>query len=105
MKKVSNIKTIGAGLAVLYGTSFLIYLQYFRVKSMQYESSILLVLFGGLFIASIAVTLYREWGRLALLVLSIILGLYLIRPYLTVNDFMPISYFLMSCIVFMFFNQ
>jgi len=105
MKKVSDIKTIGAGLAMLYGTSFLIYLQYFRVKTMQYQSGILLILFGSLFIAAIAVTLYREWGRLALVVFNIILGLYLIRPYLTANDFIPLSYILMSFIVFMFFNQ
>ncbi|HLF19074.1 MAG TPA: response regulator [Candidatus Omnitrophota bacterium] len=105
LKKLSDIKVIGVGLALLYGISFLIYLQYFRIKSMQQHSAILLCLFGLLFIASIAVVLYREWGRMLLVAFNIILGLYLIKPYLTFRDFIPLSYVLMSFIIFMFFNQ
>jgi len=105
LKKLSDIKIIGIGLAILYATSFLVYLQYFRIQSMQYHAAILLVLFGLLFISSIAVILYREWGRLALVVLNTVLGLYLVRPYLTVSDFIPLSYILMSFIILMFFNQ
>jgi len=105
LNKDSDIKTIGTGLACLYGTSFLVYLQYFRISEMKYQSGILLVLFGLMFVASLAVTFYREWGRIALVVLNIIFGLYLVRPYLTMDDFIPLSYILMSFIILMFFNQ
>jgi len=104
-KKLSEIKVIGIGLILLYTTSFFVYLQYFRIQSMQYHSGILLIIFGLLIISATAVFCYREWGRVSLVVLNLVLGLYLVRPYLTVDDFIPLSYILMSFIILMFFNQ
>jgi len=69
-KKISDITTIAGGLAILYATSFLVYLQYFRIQALQPESAVLLILFGLLFISAIAVVLYkiyflsRMWIRL-----------------------------------------
>jgi len=104
-RKPTNIEVIGAGLATLYAVSFLVYLQYFRIKDMQPQSGVLLFLFGFLFISAIAVIKVREWGRILLVGLNIVLGLYLIRPYLTMDDFVPMSYMIMSLIIFMFFSQ
>jgi len=104
-KKLSDIKTIAVGLAILYGISFLIYLQYLRAPIMQHDSIVLLIIFGLLFVSSIAVVQLKEWGRFLLVVLNVVLGAYLIRPYLTFDDLVPLSYVLMCLVVIMFFNQ
>jgi len=104
-KRLSNIKAIGIGLTVLYAVSFSVYMYYYQIQSLKEQSVILLVLFGLLFFSSIAVIFIQEWGRILLVALNIILGLYLIRPYLTMDDFAPITYILMSVIIFLFFSQ
>jgi CheY-like chemotaxis protein len=105
LKNISDIRTIAAALAVLYGISFFIYLQYLRAPIMQHESLILLFIFGLLFVATIAVIQLKEWGRFMLIVLNFLLAGYLIRPYLTLEDFFPFAYVMMCLIVVLFFNQ
>jgi len=105
IRKLSDVRTIAGFLAALYAISFLVYLQHFQTPGREQDSVILLVLFGLLFISAVAVVQLKEWARISLIVLNVVLGIYLIRPYLTVSDFIPLSYILMSLIVLMFFNQ
>jgi len=104
-KKFSDVRTIAASLAVLYFVSFLAYLPFFNALMLGHESIILLLLFGLLLISAIAALQLKEWGRVSLITLNGVLGFFLLRPYFTIADLVPLSYMVMSLIVLIFFDQ
>jgi CheY-like chemotaxis protein len=104
-KKLSDIKVIGIGLMVLYAVSAAVYYQFIKVQELQTHSLIITLLFGLLFVGAFAVTLGKEWGRLLLVSVSILIGVYFLRFFVPIEDSIPISYVFMSLIVVLFFSK
>ncbi|VAW19832.1 hypothetical protein MNBD_BACTEROID05-713 [hydrothermal vent metagenome] len=103
--KISEIKVIAWSLSALYAVSFLVYLQLHQVFEFKMRALILLILFGVLFIASLGVLRKQEWGRVLLVVVNAVMGIYLLKPYVSFENVVPISYVFMNLIVLLFFNQ
>jgi len=104
-KKLTDIKVISAGLAILYGSSFFIYLKLLATGELQTRTSILALFLGVLCVGSIAALRLKEWGRVVLVVVNGLMGLYLLKPYLILVDIIPISFVFLNFIIFLFYNQ
>ncbi len=104
-KRISDIKVIGIGLMVLYAVSAAVYYQFIKVAEYQTHSLILTFFFGLLFIGATAVTLGKDWGRLLLVSVSILTGIYFLRFFVPMEQSIPISYVFMSIIVVLFFSR
>jgi len=103
-RKIADLKIIASGLAVLYATSILIYLQAYRIAQFQTHASVLIGLFAALLISALGALFIQGWGRLGLVYINVFLGLYLLRLYVEYSDFIPMSYVFMSIIICTFFN-
>ncbi len=104
-KIISDVKLIGIGLAVLYAVSVFVFLGLLNIPEYEAKIAIYFVLFVGLFFASLAVALLKEWGRKLIIVLNGILFIGFLSRYIPQIDLVPMGYFLMSFIIFMYFNQ
>ena len=102
--RLSEIRLIGIGLTCLYGISLFVYLINFLQMGADARSMILTGFFVILVIGSIALINLQEWGRSLVVITNLIMGLFLLKPYLT-KDLIPLSYILMNFIIFLFFSQ
>lgn len=103
--KFSDIKMIGYGLIVLYVTSFLVYFFNLYSDENAIRSAVMLGFFVILIVGSVALILLKEWGRSLVVFTNLVMGLYLLKPYISTKDIVPISYIFMSFIIFLFFSQ
>lgn len=103
--KLSDIKIIGYSLIALYVTSFLVY--FFNLYSEEHEirSAVMLGFFVILIAGSVAIVLLKEWGRSLVVFTNLVMGLYLLKPYISTKEIIPIGYIFMNFIIFMFFSQ
>jgi CheY-like chemotaxis protein len=106
VNKLSEIRLIGFGLIVLYATSLLVYLvNHDWVIQGDVRSAIMTAFFILLFVGSIAMVQLKEWGRSLVVFTNLAMGVYLLAPYLSPKDLVPVSYIFMNFIIFMFFSQ
>jgi CheY-like chemotaxis protein len=106
MKKIdTNIQLIGVCLAALYAVSFLIILGFIQIPEYKTKMSIYVILFGSLFLASLAIVFAKEWGRKLLVLLNGFMVLALVVKYIPQIDLIPGVYFALSFIVFVYFSQ
>lgn len=103
--KSSNIKMIGYGLIALYSVSSLIYFFNLYNEENDIRSAVMLGFFVILLTGSVAIVSLKEWGRLLVVFANLIMGLYLLKPYISSKSIVPVGYIFMSFIVFMFFSQ
>lgn len=104
-KKVYNVEIIGFVLALLYATSCLIFLQYLNIPGFERYTIVYGVLFGTLFIGSLAVIALKEWGRKLLVVLNSAMLLFLAARYIPQIDLIPLGYLFLNVIVLLYFTQ
>ncbi len=104
-KRFSDIQLIGICLMILYAVSAAVYYPFMKIQEYQVHSTILTVLFGLLFVASFAVTMGKEWGRILLISASFLIGIYLLKFFVPVEASIPITYVFMSVIVVIFFSR
>ncbi len=104
-KKIYNVEIIGIGLAFLYAISCLAVIKYLNVPELSVRTTIYVILFGTLFIGSIAVILMREWGRKLLIVLNFIMFVCLIARFIPKIDLVPLAYLFLNVIVLLYFTQ
>lgn len=108
MRKIDiNIRMIGLGLAVLYAISVFILLWFIQIP--EYKTKMTIPIYLGLFIclflASLAIVFSKEWGRKLIVLLNGIMFLGLLAKYIPQIDLIPMAYFLLSFIVFLYFSQ
>jgi CheY-like chemotaxis protein len=99
------VEIIGFGLALLYATSCLIFLQYLDVPEFKLKTVVYVFLFGTLFVGSIAVMTLKEWGRKLLVVLNSIMLMFFVVHYIPKIDLAPLAYVFMNVIVLLYFTQ
>jgi len=104
-KKIYSVEIIGFGLALLYATSCLMFLQYLNIPEFKLRTTVYVVMFGLLLIGSIAVVTLREWGRRLLIGLNAIMLLCLAIRYIPQIDIVPLAYIFMNIIVVLYFTQ
>lgn len=104
-KKIYNVEIIGFGLALLYATSCLIFLQYLNVPEFKFKIIIYVFLFGALLIGSLAVMTLKEWGRKLLVVLNSTMLLFFVIHYIPKIDLVPLAYVFMNVVVLLYFTQ
>ena len=106
--KVRYLKFIGWGLAILYAVTLLIFAYFLKApipREEQLINILYVLIFGLLLVGAFAVASYQEWGRKLLIVVNgCMVGLLVIK-YIPQVDIVPLTYFLMSTIVIMYFNQ
>lgn len=103
--KFSEIKIIGFGLIALYTTSFFVYFLNFYNENMDFRASVMTGFFIVLIIGSIAIIRMKEWGRSLVVFTNLVMGLYLLAPYISKENIIPIAYIFMNFIIFLFFSQ
>ena len=104
-KKVYNVEIIGFGLALLYATSCLMFLQYLNIPGFEQYTAVYGALFGALFVGSLAVIALKEWGRKLLIVLNSVMVFFLAARYIPKIDFIPLGYLFLNIIVLLYFTQ
>lgn len=104
-KKVYTVEIIGFVLALLYITSCLIFLQYLRIPGFEQYTTVYGLLFGALFIGSLAVVALQEWGRRLLILVNSIMFLLLAARYIPKIDLIPLGYLFLNVIVLLYFTQ
>ena len=104
-KKVYNVEIIGLGLALLYATSCLLFLQYLNIPGFERYTVVYGVLFGLLFIGSLAVIALKEWGRKILIGLNSVMIFFLAARYIPEIDLIPLGYLFLNIIVLLYFTQ
>ena len=104
-KKVYNVEIIGFGLALLYATSCLIFLQYLNIPGFEQYTVIYGILFGALLVGSLAVIALKEWGRKLLIVVNSIMFFFLVARYIPKIDLIPLGYLFLNIIVLLYFTQ
>ena len=104
-KKVYNVEIIGFGLALLYATSCLIFLQYLNIPGFERYTVIYGILFGALFVGSLAVIALKEWGRKLLIGVNSVMLFFLVARYIPKVDLVPLGYFFLNIIVLLYFTQ
>ncbi len=103
--KFSEIKVIGYCLLALYVTSFLVAAFHFYQEDSDVRSAIMTGFFMVLIVGCVAIIQMKEWGRSLVVFTNLVMGLYLLKPYISTKDLIPISYILMNFIIFLFFSQ
>jgi len=104
-KKIYNVEIIGFGLALLYAISCLAFIKYLNIPETSTRTMIYVILFGTLFIGSIAVVLLKEWGRKLLLGLNSIMLACLIVRFIPIIELVPLAYLFLNIIVLLYFTQ
>ena len=104
-KKVYSVEIIGLGLALLYATSCLIFLQYLKIPGFEQYTILYGILFGTLFVGSIAVIALKEWGRKLLIMLNSVMLFFLVVRYIPKIDLIPLGYLFLNIIVLLYFTQ
>lgn len=104
-KKINSVVIIGLGLALLYATSCLVFLQYLNIPGFEGYTLYYGVLFGALCACSLAVIALREWGRKLLIVLNAAMIVLLALQYLPKVDLIPLGYLFLNIIVLLYFTQ
>ena len=104
-KKIYNIEVIGFGLALLYAISGLAFIKYLNIPELGLETMAYVILFGTLFIGSVAVILHKEWGRKLLLGLNAIMLVCLVARFVPVVELVPLAYLFLNVIVLLYFTQ
>jgi len=103
--KIYNLEIIGFGLALLYATSCMVFVNYLVVPEFESRISIYVFLFGTLFVGSVGVILRKEWGRKLLIILNSIMFVSLLVRFIPKLDFAPLAYIFLTVIVFLYFTQ
>ena len=104
-RRTYNVEIIGCGLALLYAISCLIFVQYLNIPEFKLRMTVYVILFGALFIGSVAVIRLNEWGRKLLLILNAAMFVCLTIRYIPQIGLVPIAYLFMNVIVFLYFSQ
>jgi CheY-like chemotaxis protein len=104
-KKVYSVEIIGVGLALLYVTSCLVFLQYFKIPGFEQYSGLYIALFGLLAVGSMAVVRHKEWGRKLLIALSAIMFICISARYVPRINIVPLGYLFLNIIVLLYFTQ
>jgi len=104
-KKIYNVEIIGCGLALLYATSCLMFVQYLNIPEFKLQTAVYVALFGLLLVGSIAVMTLKEWGRKLLILLNAAMLLCLAARYIPQIDLVPLAYLFMNVIVLLYFTQ
>ena len=104
-KRITDVKVIGLGLAILYALSFVIYLEYSRVPDLQLMTFPFAVLYGTIFLSSLFVLTLNEWGRQLIVVLNVIMFIFLLGHFIAKIGFVHVSYIFMNIVVLLYFNQ
>lgn len=105
LKKIYDLKVIGTGLAVLYATSLLVFLNFLGTSDLALRTYIYIGLFAVLFIGAVAVVSLQEWGRQLIVIMNGAMFLVLLLKYLPQIDIVPLAYICMNIIVFLYFSQ
>ncbi|MCK5083527.1 MAG: response regulator [Candidatus Omnitrophica bacterium] len=104
-KKEYNVKIVGVSLAVLYATWCLVFLQYINIPGFEEYTFLYGVLFGVLFVVSLAIVALKEWGRKMLIVINSVMLVFLAARYIPGVDLIPLGYVILSIIVLLYFTQ
>lgn len=104
-KKLYSVEIIGFVLALLYATSCLIFLHYLNIPGFEQYTAVYGVLFGALFIGSLAVSALKEWGRKLLIAVNAVMLFFLVARYIPEIDLIPLGYFFLNVIVLLYFSQ
>ena len=104
-KKIYNIEAIGVGLALLYAISCLAFIKYLNIPELSTQTMVYVILFGTLFIGSIAVVLLKEWGRKLLILLNSIMLVCLVARFIPAVELVPLAYLFLNVIVLLYFTQ
>jgi len=104
-KKIYNVEVIGIGLALLYAVSCLAFINYLNIPELGTRTMVYVILFGTLFVGSIAVVLLQEWGRKLLLLLNAIMLICLIARFIPIVELVPLAYLFLNVIVLLYFTQ
>ena len=105
LKKVYDLKIIGTGLAVLYATSFLVFMRFFGISDLSIRTYVYIGIFAILFIGSVAVVSLKEWGRRLIVVMNAVMGVILFSKYIPQIDIVPLASICMNIIVLLYFSQ
>lgn len=99
------IKVIGTCLAVLYAISLWAILLFIKIPEYTTKTGLYSALFLFLLIASVALASFKEWGRKLIVVLNGFMLFCLLIKYVPQIDILPLSYFILSGVIFLYFNQ
>ena len=105
LRKIYDLKIIGTGLAVLYATSFLVFLRFAGISDLPLRTYVYIGIFAVLFVGSIAVVSLKEWGRQLIVIMNAVMCLVLFSKYIPRIDIVPLAYIFMNIIVFLYFSQ
>ena len=104
-KKIYNVEVIGAGLALLYAVSCLIFINYLNIPEDKLRMAVYLFFFGLLCAGSVAVITLREWGRKLLIATSSVMLTCLAVRFIPQVDLVPLGYLFLNIIVLLYFTQ
>lgn len=104
-KKTFMIEVVGYGLALLYVIMLAAYLQFSNVSEPQKHVNIIVALFTILFVSSVAIEHLKSWGRALIVIVNIMTGLYLIKPFVIYEGFIPLCYLIICVAGFLFFGK
>jgi CheY-like chemotaxis protein len=104
-KKVYNIEIIGFGLALLYATSCLMFIQYLKIPGFEQYTILYSILFCLLFVGSLAVVWLKEWGRKLIIVVNFFMLIFLASRYIPRSELLPLGYLFLNVIVLLYFMQ
>lgn len=104
-KKIYNVEIIGAGLALLYAVSCLIFINYLNIPEYKLRMVVYLSFFGLLCTGSVAVINLREWGRKLIIATSSVMLASLVVRFIPQVDLVPLGYLFLNIIVLLYFTQ
>lgn len=103
--KFRYIKYIGFGLAVLYAVTLDVFMFFLRTPDDQTVNWLYVIIFGLLLVGAFAAAMFQEWGRKLLIFVNAFMIIFLMVKLIPQVDIVPWTYFLMSTIVILYFNQ